>query len=224
MLGRLDVVPGIARDVPADRRLVLQRIEIFRFASEQVEHLDALEQPALLALAHELGEIGAEQRGEDRLGLGVGQRLGHRAGIDLAQGRRLLSHELDVGLLLLQELLEGRRRRGAVLVVGIDDRPALLLELGGVGNEHRRLHVGRGAQPEGVGVAGVPHELVGQRLGGDEQRLALLGEVADGEADIGREGADQEGHLLAAQQFLGDAHGVGRIAVVVSAHDLDLLA
>ena len=72
MLGRLDVVPGIARDVPADRRLVLERIEIFRLAGQQVEHFHSLEQPALLALAHELREIGAEQRGEDRVGLGVG--------------------------------------------------------------------------------------------------------------------------------------------------------
>ena len=224
MLGRLDLAPRIAGDVPAVGRLLLQRIEIFGLAGQQVEHLDALEDAALAALAHELGEVGAEQRGEDRVGLGVGQRLRHRAGIDLAERRRLLGDELDVGLLLLEELLERRRRRLAVLVVRIDDRPALLLELGGVGNQHRRLHVGRGAQAEGVGVAGIPDDLVGQRLGGDEQRLALLGEVGDGEADVRREGADQEGDLLAAQQLLGDAHRVGRIAVVVAAHDLDLLA
>ena len=108
MLGRVDRVPGIAGDVPALRRLVLQRIEILGLAAQQVEHLDALEQAARVALAHEPREIGAEERGEDRVGLGVGQRLHHRAGVDLAERRRLLGDELDVGLRLLQQLLEGR--------------------------------------------------------------------------------------------------------------------
>src|SRR5436190_14384291 len=107
MLRRLDTVPGIAGGVPADRRLVLQWIEIFRLAGQQVEYLDTLEGAALAALAHELREVGTEQRGENCVWLGIGQRLGHRAGVDLTERRRLLSDELDVGLLVLQELLEG---------------------------------------------------------------------------------------------------------------------
>jgi branched-chain amino acid transport system substrate-binding protein len=46
-----------------------------------------LEQAARLAFAHELGEVGSEQGRENRVGLGVGQRLRHRAGFDFAQRR-----------------------------------------------------------------------------------------------------------------------------------------
>src|SRR3546814_18979534 len=44
MLRRGDPVPGITGDIPADRGFVLQRIEVFRLAGQQVEHRLALEQ------------------------------------------------------------------------------------------------------------------------------------------------------------------------------------
>ena len=209
--GVLMLVPGIAGDVPADRRLVLQRIEIFRLAGQQVEHLDALEQAALA------GPRARTWRGRGRTARRRSRRAWRRpapapprrASI-LPSGGACSATNSTSGCFSFSSFLKAAVADCAVLVVRIDDRPALLLELGGVGNQHRRLHVGRGAQAEGVGVAGVPDDLVGQRLGGDEQHLALLGEVGDGEADVRREGADQEGDLLAAQQLLGDAHGVGR--------------
>ena len=91
-------------------------------------------------------------------------------------------------------------------------------------HQHGRLHVRGGTQAESVAIAVLPDDLVGERLGGDEQGLPLLGEVGDGEAHVRREGADQEGGTLAAQQLLGDTHRVARYAVVVTTHDLDLAA
>src|SRR2546430_5850309 len=44
---------------------------------------------------------------------------------------------------------------------------------------------------------------LGERLGGDEQRLVLLGPVRHGEAHVGQEGAGDERHLLAAHELLG---------------------
>ena len=188
MLGRLDAVPRVAGDDPAVGRLVLQRVEVLGLAGQHAHHLAVLEQAARVALAHELRQVGAEQHVEDRVGLGVGQRLHHAAGIDLAQRRRLLGDELDVGLRRLQQLLEGGHGRLAVLVVGVDHGPALLLQLGRFGHQHRGLHVGAGAQAEGVVVAVLPDDLVGQRLAGQEEELLLLGEVghAPGRCSTGR--------------------------------------
>jgi hypothetical protein len=44
------------------------------------------------------------------------------------------------------------------------------------GYGHRHLHVGRGPQAEGVAVAVLPGDLVGQRLGGEKEDLLLAGE------------------------------------------------
>src|SRR5581483_966649 len=59
MLLGLDLVPRIAGDDPADRRLVLERVEIFRLAGEQADHRAILEYAARIALADELGEVAA---------------------------------------------------------------------------------------------------------------------------------------------------------------------
>ena len=94
MLGRGDVRPGIAGDIPAHRRLVLQGIEIFRLAAEQIDHGPIAEQPAQLAFAYEFGEVRREQRREDGVGLCLEQRLHDRSGVDLAEWNRDLD-ELD---------------------------------------------------------------------------------------------------------------------------------
>src|SRR3954468_10257724 len=99
MVRRLDVVPGVTRDDPALRRLVLQRIEIFRLAGEEADDLAVLEQAAGVALANQLHEIGAEGDVEDRLGIGGSRRLYHRTRIDLALRRPLFVDPLDVGTL-----------------------------------------------------------------------------------------------------------------------------
>ena len=163
-----------------------ERIEIFRLARQQAHHGAILEDAARIALAHELGEVAAEQHVEDRVRLGVVDRLRHRAGVDLAERRRLLGDELDVGLRLLHQRLEILRGRLAVFEVRIDQRPALLLRGDRRRHQHRGLHVGRGAQAEGVFVAVLPGDLVGQRLGGEEEHLLLAGEIGDRETDIAR--------------------------------------
>ena len=90
VLRRVDRVPRIAGDVPADRRLVLQRIEVFGLAAEQVEHGAILEQSAQLAFADEAREVGTEQRRKDRVRLRIDERLHDGAGLDLAERHRLL--------------------------------------------------------------------------------------------------------------------------------------
>ena len=224
MLRGLDLLPRVAGHVPAFGRLVLERIEVLGLAREQVEHDRVLEQAPRIALAHELGEVGAEQRGEDRVGLGVCERLRDRAGVDLAQRRRLLGDELHARLRLGEQLLEPARRRLAVFVVRVHDRPALLLQLGGVGDQHRGLHVRGRAQAEGVLVAVVPDDLVGERLGGDEQHFLLVGEVRHRQPDVRGEGAHEDLDLLPREQFLGNAHRVAGGAAVVARDHLQLAA
>ena len=66
----------------------------------------SLNDAARVALAHELGEVGAELDVEDGVGLGIVDCLRDRAGVDLAERRRLFGDELDVGLLLLHQALK----------------------------------------------------------------------------------------------------------------------
>ena len=49
-----------------------------------------------------------------------------------------------------------------------------------------------------------------------------LAKSATAEADVGEEGAGQEGDVLARQQLLGDAHRIARRGAVVAEHDLHL--
>ena len=69
MLGRSDLVPWIAGDDPADGRLVLERIEIFRFAAEQIHHDAILKDAASVTLTDECGQVATEQGAEDSIGL-----------------------------------------------------------------------------------------------------------------------------------------------------------
>src|SRR5207244_10716517 len=64
-----------------------------------------------------------------------------------------------------------------VLVVRDHHRPALLVQPGGFGHQHRDLHVGRRPQAKGVAVAVFPPQLVGERLGRHEYDFALLREI-----------------------------------------------
>jgi hypothetical protein len=222
VLRGVDLAPRIAGDPPSVRGLVLQRIEVFRLAGEQVEDHRVSEQSARVPFAHELLQVGGEQRAEDGVGLRLGERLDHRAGVDLAEGRGLLGDELGVGLRLPEELLERRGGRLAVLVIRIDDGPALLLQLRRLGHKHGRLHVGGRTQPERVAVAVLPHDLVGERLGGDKQDLALGGEVGHGQAYVRCKGSHENVDPLARDQLLGHAHGIARRAAVVAHHQLQL--
>ena len=197
MFRRFDRVPGIAGDDPALRRLFLERIEIFRLAGEERNHGAILEQAAGIAFAHELDEVGAEGDVEDRFRIGLRERLHHRTCIDLAERRPLLVDPLDIGPLLRHQFLEHCHRRLAVFIIRRNRRPALGRQLCGGFRQHRRLHVVRGTQAEGVAVAFGPGDGVGQRLGGQEEDLLLVGEVADGKTDVGQEGAGEHRDVLA---------------------------
>ena len=218
------IVRGIAGDDPADRCLVLQWIEIFRLAGQEAHDEAILEHAARAALAHELGEIGAEQDVEDRVGLGIVDLRATAPASTLPSGGACSVNEFDVGLRLLEHVLEGCDRRLAILEVRIDDGPALLLRRDRVRHQHRDLHVGRGAQAERVAVAVLPGDLVGQRFGGEEEHLLLAGELGDGEADMGQKCAGDQIDALAGDEVLGHAHGVTRIGTVVARNHLDLLA
>ena len=111
------------------------------------------------------------------------------AGVDLALRRPLLADPLDVGPLGREQLLEGGDRRLAVFVVRRDRRPFLRRQLGRLVGQHRRLLVGARPQAERVAIALRQRDRVGERLGGEEQDLLLLGEVGHREADVGEEGS-----------------------------------
>ena len=184
MLGRLDGVPRIASHHPAFRCFVLERIQIFRFAGQQAGHRPVAKQATGIALAHELGEIGGKEHVEDGVRLGVSERLHHAARIDLAQWRGLFGDEFDVRLRGLEQGLEGFHRRLAVFIVGIDQRPAFLFHRHHLRHQHRHLHVGRRAQAEGVTIAALPDQLVGQRLAGQKKDLFLPGIVGQRQTDV----------------------------------------
>ena len=221
MRRRVDRVPRVPGDIPANRSLVLQRIEVFRLAAQQVDDGTILEQPAQLPFADEAREVGSEQRRKNRVGLRVDQRLHHRAGVDLAERHRLFDEFESARLPEQHLLLECRRRRLPVFIVGVNDGPTLLAELRRFRHQHGRLHERRRAQPERVLVAAVPHDLVGERFRRKEQHLALLREVGDGETDIRRKRSHQQRYFFAGDQLFGDTDGVARRAVVVARDDLD---
>src|SRR6516162_2795901 len=66
VLGRIDLAPGIAGDDPAGRCLVLEWIEIFRLAAQQIDHDAILKGAASATLAYEYGQVAAEQGAENR--------------------------------------------------------------------------------------------------------------------------------------------------------------
>ena len=215
---------GIAGDEPAVRCLVAKRVEIFGLAGEQADYGPVLEEAALVPLADELGQVAAEGDIVNCLGLGGFQRAHGRAGVDLEQRRPLLLDELHLRIEPRQLLLEGGNRVGAVSIVRGDRHPTGRLELRRLLGEHGRLHVGRWPQAEGVLVAFRPDDGIGQRLGSEEEHLLLLGEVADGEADIGEKRAEKHRHVVLGDHFLGDAKRSCGLAQVVTARHLELAA
>ena len=181
-----------------------------------------MEQTTGIAFAHELGQVGAKQDVVDRIRFGIRQGLHHTAGIEFAQGRGLLGHKLNVGLRGFEQGLERCRSRLTVFVVGVDHGPALFLQLDRLRHQHRCLHVSAGTQTEGVGVATLPCELVGQGLTGQEKGFLLFGKVRHGQAGIGQESAGQHVNFFARDQLFGHAHGIARIGVVISGDELKL--
>ena len=224
MVGNRNGVPGIAGDDPSLRRLILERIEIFRLAGEQADDRAVLEQAARIALAHELDEVRPEGDVEDRVRLGLGDRLRDRAGVDLALRRPLLADPLDVGALGREQLLEHGDGGLAVFVVRRDRRPFLRRQLGRLVGEHRGLLVGARPQAERVAIALGERDRVGKRLGGEEEDLLLLGVVGHREADVGEEGSREHRDAVVRDELVGRGHRVRRLAAVVLADHLELLA
>ena len=222
VFGSVDAVPGIARHQPAFRRFVLERVDVFGFARQKAHHLAPLEQAADVAFTHEARKISAEQHVENRVRPRVREGLHHGAGLDTAQGRRLLTDEFHIRLRFLELLLERGDRRLPVFVIGIHHHPTLLLHLRRFRHQHGGLHVGRCAQAEGVFVAVLPDDLVRQGFGGEKKHLFLLGEIGQREPDVRQEATGQEVHFLTRNQFLGDPYRISRVAAVVADHHLDL--
>ena len=120
--------------------------QVLRLAGEEGHHPAPLEKAPRRALPHEVGEVGAEGGVEDRIRVGRQQGLHRGAGVDPAEGRELLRHELRVRARAEQQLLEPAHGRLAVLVVGRHRGPALRRELRRLLHQHRRLHVGAGRE------------------------------------------------------------------------------
>ncbi len=225
LVGRgVDGVPGVAGDDPAGRRVGAQRFQVLGFAGQERHDGHVFKQAARVAFAHEAGQIGGEQHIEDGVGLGVGQCLHDRAGIHLAQRHGLFGDEFDVGLERLHHGLERGHGGLAVFVIGIDDGPALLAQGERLGGQRRHVHPGGGTQAVSIAVAFLPGDLVGQRLGGQEEHLLLLGEVGQCETRVGKKAAEQQLDFFARQQLLRGADRVAGVAVIVARDDLKLSA
>ena len=86
------------------------------------------------------------------------------------------------------------------------------------------LHVGAGAQTEGVFVAVIPGDLVGQRFSGEEEHLFLAGKLGHGKPDVRKKSAGQNVDALARHQFIGDTNRIAGIRSIVARDHLELLA
>src|SRR5216684_7188782 len=111
-----------------------------------------------------------------------------------------------------------------IFIIRRDRRPALGRQLCSFLHQHRRLHVIRRTQTESVVIALGPGDGVGQRLGGEEENLLLVGEIADGQSNIGQERTGEHRHVLARYQFVGGGLRVGGFAAVILGDDDELLA
>ena len=221
MGGCVNVVPGISGDDPSLGRFVFQRIDPFGLARQNAGNATPFKQSAKFSLTHEFGKVGPEGNVENGVGLALRQSLGGRAGVNLEQRGPLFADPFDIGAFFGQQFLEGRHRRFSVFIIGRHGGPALGRKLGRLLRQHGRLHVGSGAQAEGVTVALGPGDGVAQGFGGDEKHLVPAGEIGDRQTDVGEEGAGQQHHLLAAHQLLGEAHGVAGLAPVVARDHLE---
>ena len=164
---------GIAGDDPADRRLVLQRVEVLGLAGQQARRPSRpLNRPRVLPSRTNLARSAPNSTLKIASGLASASACTTAPASILPSGGACSATNSTSGCAAFSSSLKVGRGRLAVFVVRIDDRPALLLQLRRLGHQHRRLHVGRGAQAEGVAVAVLPDDLVGQRLGGEEEHLA----------------------------------------------------
>src|SRR5439155_25440060 len=121
-------------------------------------------------------------------------------------------------------LLEPGRSRLAILEIRMNAGPALLLRCDGVGHQTRDLHVGRGPQAERILVPVLPGDLVGQRLGRQEEHLLLARELGDREADIGQESTGDDVCPLARDELVGSANRVARIRTIIARDKFKLFA
>ena len=217
-----NVVPGVAGDQPAIGGFVFERVQVLGLAGQQADHFAALEQATGIAFAHKFGQVGTKQDVEDGIGFGIGQGLNHATGIELAQRRGLLGHKLHIGLRGFEQGLESGDCRLTVFIVGVDHGPALFLQLDRLWHQHGRLHIGAWAQTEGVGVAALPSELVGQGFAGQEKGFLLLGKVGHGQAGVGQEGAGEHIDFFARDQLFGHPHRIARVGVVVAGDEFIL--
>ncbi|OQC14431.1 MAG: hypothetical protein BWX79_00885 [Alphaproteobacteria bacterium ADurb.Bin100] len=222
MLARVDLVPGVAGHDPALGRFVLQHVQVLGLTREHGHHRHLRENAALVALAHQARQVGREGDVEDGVGLAVHDRAERGARLQLAVGGPLLADELDIRALGFQQFLEAGHGALAVLVVGRNRGPALGRQLGRLFNQHGRLHPGARAQPEGVAVALVPDDGVGQGLAGNEHALVLGRVVGQGQADVAEKAAGQHVHLLLGGQLHRMAQRLLGLAAIVAADHLDL--
>ncbi|MCY1554090.1 hypothetical protein D9M68_906350 [compost metagenome] len=86
------------------------------------------------------------------------------------------------------------------------------------------MHPGGRAQPVRIAVAVLPGDLVGERFGCQEKHLLLLGEVGQRQPGIGKKAPEKQFDFFAGQQFLGRAHRIAGIAVVVARNHFQLPA
>ena len=221
---RLQLLPRVARHQPALRRLLAQRVQVFRLPGQQGHHRPLLEQPARVAGADEACQVPAEQHVEDALRLRLLQRRHRRPGVQLAQRGPLLRGEHHVRPGMAHHLLEPLHRGLAVLVVRRHRHPALGRHLGRLLHQHRHLHVGGRAQPERVGVAALPHQRIRQGFPRDVQRLVLQCEVAERQPDVGQEPAGQQVRMAVPHQLPRQPHRGLRLAGIIPADHLQLAA
>ena len=81
-----------------------------------------------------------------------------------------------------------------------------------------------GRKTERVAIALGECDRVGERLGGEEENLLLFGVVGHSEADVGEEGSREHRDAVARDELVGRGDRVRRLAAVVLADHLELLA
>ena len=148
----------------------------------------------------------------------------HRARVDFALRRPLLADPHNVGALGGEQLLERRDCGLAVFVIRRDRRPFLGRQLGRFVGKHRRLLVGAWSQAERIAIALGERDRVGERLGGKEENLLLLGVIGHRETDVGEERSREHRDAVVRDELVRRSDGIRRLAAVVFADHLEFLA
>src|SRR5690606_10147088 len=126
-------------------------------------------------------KVSGKEDVENGIWLRIIESLHDATCVDLAQRSSNFGDKFDIRLTLAQELLEALQGRLAVLIVWINNCPALLVEFGCLGDQRGYLHVRGRTQAKRIAVALLPGDLVGQRLGGQKEHFALLGIIRQGQ-------------------------------------------